>query len=122
MMMLVAALSLSIPNSMMAATAVLVCSFFPVIGSAPVTLGYAVYEFAATGSGHGFAMLIVAALIMTADNLVRPLFLKGTANLHPLIAFVGAFGGLEIFGFPGVFLGPIIAGLFIATLQILSES
>jgi predicted PurR-regulated permease PerM len=45
--------------------------------------------------------------------------LRGSTNLHPLVAFVAAFGGLQTFGFPGVFLGPIIAGLFITTVKVL---
>jgi predicted PurR-regulated permease PerM len=69
---------------------------------------------------HGIAMLVMAIVIAAVDNFVRPLVLRGgSANLHPLLAFVAAFGGLQTFGFIGVFLGPIVAGLFVATVQIL---
>ena len=60
-------------------------------------------------------------LIALVDSLVRPIFLRGSTNLHPLLAFVAAFGGLQVFGFMGVFLGPIIAGLFVAMVQVLKE-
>ena len=33
---------------------------------------------------------------------------QGSANLHPLIAFIVALGGLAAMGFPGIFVGPIV--------------
>ena len=63
-------------------------------------------------------MIVVGLMVATVDNFVRPIFLKGSGNLHPLVAFVAAFGGLQAFGFIGVFLGPIIAGLFTTSLKI----
>jgi predicted PurR-regulated permease PerM len=64
-------------------------------------------------------MAVVALMVAMTDNFVRPLFLRGATNLHPLVAFVAAFGALQSFGFVGVFLGPIIAGLFVTTVNVL---
>ncbi|MBC7692833.1 MAG: AI-2E family transporter [Methylotenera sp.] len=70
-----------------------------------------------------FIPLIVAAFVGVIDNFIRPAVLRGSANLHPLLAFVAAFGGLQVFGFSGVFLGPIIAGMFVITVEnLLSKS
>ena len=66
-------------------------------------------------------VLLVAAMgVSLVDNVVRPWVLKGTGNLHPFLAFIAAFGGLQVFGFAGVFLGPILAGLCVTLLT--SES
>lgn len=121
MLMLATGISLSVPNAGLVAAAVFLASFVPVVGSAPITLGVAAYEFVTTGSTSGVIALVMFGVIATVDNLIRPLFLKGSANLHPLLAFVAAFGGLQTFGFMGVFLGPIIAGLFVATVQIMKD-
>ena len=101
---------------------VFVASFVPVVGSAPITLGMAGQQFLEGNSGLGIVFLVVALFIMGVDNYIRPMFLKGTTQLHPMIAFVSAFGGLQTLGFTGVFLGPIIASLFIVIVQILSEN
>lgn len=93
---------------------VFVASFVPVIGSAPITFGVALYHLVVVGTGSGIALVVAAMIISTADNVVRPLFLRGTVNLHPLVALVTALGGLQVLGFVGVFLGPISAGLFLA--------
>jgi predicted PurR-regulated permease PerM len=74
--------------------------------------------------GHtavGVVLLITAIVVSIVDNVVRPAFLKGTANLHPLLAFVAAFGGLQMIGFSGIFLGPIVAAVFVITVHILTS-
>ena len=38
--------------------------------------------------------------------------------MHPLVSLLAIIGGIETFGVPGVFLGPIIAALLITLLQI----
>ena len=100
---------------------VFVGSFIPVVGSAPVTFAIALQQFVDGRQGAGIILLVTAVIAMGADNAVRPMFLKGSANLHPLIAFVAAFGGLQTIGFSGVFLGPIIASLFVITFKILVQ-
>lgn len=101
-----------VPNASVIAMVVFVASFIPLIGSAPVTLGLAGYYWIIEGTGLGLTLIVTALVVSTIDNVVRPAVLKGKANLHPLIAFISAFGGLQVMGFAGLFLGPIIAGVF----------
>jgi predicted PurR-regulated permease PerM len=37
--------------------------------------------------------------------------------MHPLIVLLGIFGGLELFGAAGVFLGPVVAAMAIWTID-----
>lgn len=112
-------LGAGVPNAALIGILVFLASFVPVIGGAPITLSVAVHAFLLDQNGAGITLLIGAVLVALLDNLIRPAFLKGSANLHPLMAFVAAFGGLQTLGFSGVFLGPIIAAMFVATVQIL---
>jgi hypothetical protein len=47
--------------------------------------------------------------------------LKGRSKMHPLVSLVAIFGGMEMFGILGIFLGPILAAVLIALLQIWPE-
>ncbi|MGK5088476.1 AI-2E family transporter [Bdellovibrionota bacterium FG-2] len=107
------------PNVFLIALLVFVSSFIPVVGSAPVTLGVAIQQFIEGRTGAAVALLIASFLIAAIDNLIRPMFLRGSANLHPMLAFVAALGGIQTLGFMGIFLGPIVAALFVVTLEIL---
>jgi predicted PurR-regulated permease PerM len=100
---------------------VFLASFVPLIGSGPITFGVAIQALVTGHRGMGIFLLVMAIVVSLVDNFIRPAVLKGAANLHPVLAFVAAFGGLQALGFPGVFLGPIVAGLFVVTVQHMIE-
>lgn len=52
--------------------------------------------------------LIVVGL---SDNLVKALVVSRGANLPPILVFLGAVGGLLVWGVVGIFLGPVILAL-----------
>jgi predicted PurR-regulated permease PerM len=111
------------PNGVLMGLCVFIASFIPIVGAAPVTFGLGLQQIFEPGrQTQGVILLVVALLITGIDNTVRPLFLRGSANLHPLLAFVAAFGGLQTLGFLGVFLGPILAALFVATIEVMSDA
>ncbi|MEK6706011.1 MAG: AI-2E family transporter [Bdellovibrionota bacterium] len=107
-----------VPNPMLIGSLVFIGSFIPIVGSAPVTLGVSLHQFFLGNTSVAIILFCAALVVLLLDNLIRPLFLKGSANLHPLLAFVAAFGGLQVIGFAGIFLGPIIAAVFIAIVHI----
>jgi len=117
----VACLVTDTPNVTIIAFAVFLTSFIPVVGSLPATLTVVLYQVLIANYPVAIALFIVAIIVTVLDNFIRPLILKGAGDLHPLLAFISAFGGLELFGLAGVFLGPIIAGLFIVTIQIVVD-
>jgi predicted PurR-regulated permease PerM len=45
------------------------------------------------------------------------LFLQGRTNRHPLLVFFGVLGGLQVFGFPGILLGPLTITVFLSFLN-----
>jgi predicted PurR-regulated permease PerM len=48
------------------------------------------------------------------DNFLRPLLISGRAEVPTLAVFIGVMGGLQAFGFIGLFVGPIVLGLLVA--------
>ena len=49
-----------------------------------------------------------AIVMLAGDHFVWPTLVGGSARLPFIIAFVGIFGGLTVFGLLGLFLGPVI--------------
>jgi predicted PurR-regulated permease PerM len=98
------------------------CSFFPMVGTAPVTVGLTVLS-AIQGDMTSAAIFgVFIPLVGVSDNFVRPYVLKGSAELHPLIGFVAAFGALDMIGFYGLFIGPVVVGLFFTLLPMVARS
>ena len=61
-------------------------------------------------------------IVSTADNVVRPLFISGRAQISTLPVFLGLAGGLAAFGFIGFVLGPVIVALALALFPLLREA
>lgn len=118
---LVAMLVTGFPNPGLVAFLVFAGSFVPLVGAAPVTLGSALIAWVQMGTTEAVVLFIGALVTSLADNVVRPWVLKGGANIHPLVGFMAAFGGLQFLGLSGLFLGPIVAGLSMALVRIHSR-
>jgi predicted PurR-regulated permease PerM len=57
------------------------------------------------------AIIVVAAgsiVVFVADHFVRPFLIGGAARLPFLWVLLGILGGLESFGFLGLFVGPAV--------------
>lgn len=110
-----------VPNAILFGTLGIFMGMVPVVGTAPVTFGGIAYLFF-TGQTLGAIILILGAVgIATIDNVVRSWILKGASEMHPLLALVSALGATVWMGPPGIFLGPIIAAVFLSFLNILSS-
>jgi hypothetical protein len=48
--------------------------------------------------------------ISSVDNFIKPILISRTSSLPLLLIVVGVFGGVLVFGFIGLFLGPTAAG------------
>jgi len=87
-------------------------SFLPVIGPYALYLTASLVLFAAgdTMTAIGLALygLIIGSIL---DYTLRPLLLSKRAKLHPLIIFLGVFGGISIMGLIGIIIGPIILSI-----------
>lgn len=92
--------------------ATFITSFLPLGGAAIIWLPVTIYLFATKGAIWGVAMLIWGALIISgSDNVVRPIIIGGQTNINTLILVFAILGGLQVFGFIGIFVTPIIVVL-----------
>ena len=55
------------------------------------------------------------------DNVIRTYVLKNETKLHPLLAVVSVFGGLQVMGLWGVFMGPVVACCLHSLLEIFNQ-
>jgi predicted PurR-regulated permease PerM len=97
-------------------------SFLPLAGPALIWGGAAVY-LALTGHG-GWALFLAlwgAGLVSMSDNFIKPLFIGGQARLPTFPLLISILGGLSVYGFLGVFVGPVILAILLAFLEIYRE-
>jgi len=59
-----------------------------------------------------------AVVIGLADNFLRPLLVGRHMEAHPLLLFFGILGGIMLFGFAGVVLGPVVVAFLNAAARL----
>jgi len=62
----------------------------------------------------GWFLLVVGML----DNLLRPLLMRGSASMSPMLIFFALLGGINTFGLMGLLYGPLLFGLALVLLYI----
>lgn len=81
----------------------------------PTSLGLAI-----SGSYDNAVFIALWGLLLVSavDNFVRPLLISADAKLPILLMFFGMLGGLKVYGFKGVLMGPVVIALFLAFMDI----
>ncbi len=90
----------------------IIVAILPFVGAALVWLPSAVYKLAIGETFNGLGILFYGMLIIsTIDNLIRPSIIGSRAKIHPALVLLGVLGGIELFGFLGIIIGPLILSI-----------
>ena len=65
-----------------------------------------------------FVLLWGLLIIGTIDNVIRTYMIKGKVAVNPIFAFFSILGGIALFGFWGMILGPLIVALAVTIFHI----
>ncbi|MEK6302060.1 MAG: AI-2E family transporter [Acidobacteriota bacterium] len=99
-----------------------VFALLPLVGTAIVWAPAAIYLVASGSWVKGLILVGWGALAVgTIDNILRPILIRGRVQMHPLLIFFSVFGGVSVFGFLGLFIGPVILALTMTTLGMVRE-
>ncbi|MCS6816420.1 MAG: AI-2E family transporter [Blastocatellia bacterium] len=94
-------------------------SFLPVVGAAIIWVPAAVVLIAQGSFGKGLFLLLWGTLVIsTADNIIRPWVIGGRTRLPMLLIFFSVLGGVKVFGFIGVVVGPVILSVALTLVEI----
>jgi predicted PurR-regulated permease PerM len=97
-------------------------SFLPLAGPAFVWGGVAAYLGITGEIGRAIGLAVWGtAIVSTADNWIRPLFIGGRAQLPTFLLLMSILGGVTVYGFLGVFLGPVTLAILFAFVDIYRE-
>lgn len=112
-----------LPSPIVFAVLSMGAAMIPFIGTAVVWIPAAVWLLL---TGHwGAALFFViwgAAVVSSADNVVRPLFISSRARITTLPVFIGLIGGISAFGAIGIFLGPVVIALVLALFKFAEDA
>jgi AI-2E family transporter/Crp-like helix-turn-helix domain len=110
------------PSALLLGLTAAICSLIPILGTALVWVPAAIYLMATGHVVKGIVLTLFGALVVgMVDNIIRPLVIGSRVELHPLLLLFAVLGGLQAFGFIGIFVGPVVISLIAALTTMVRE-
>ena len=116
----------SIPSPILWGFVMIFFALIPYFGTAviwlPAALNLILIGYLQNDSSYtinGIALLAYGVLVIsTIDNMLKPKIIGAKSGLHPIFVLLGVLGGLSIFGFIGLIIGPVMLALLMTFVDI----
>jgi predicted PurR-regulated permease PerM len=116
-------LIVGIPNALFWGAIMMITAFLPVLGTPLIWVPAAVGLILDGKTTRGILLLIYGAtIVMNIDNFLRPKLVSGRTNVHPVLILIGVLGGLKVFGFIGMLVGPLILAILVALIKFYEQN
>ncbi|MCW7755307.1 AI-2E family transporter [Desulfobotulus sp. H1] len=87
-------------------------SLIPVVGTALIWVPAVIWLWVTGETVKALGLLAWCLVVVgSLDNILRPLFMRGGAQMNGVLVFFAILGGLQLFGLAGLLYGPLIFGM-----------
>lgn len=94
-------------------------SLIPYLGSMIFYVPVAIYYLLVGQIWQGIFVLLWGAIVIgNIDNVIRAYMIKGKAQVNPIFVIFSILGGITLFGFWGVVLGPLVIAIAVTIFHI----
>ncbi len=98
-----------VPRALLLTLFAVIASILPVVGAWLIWIPVAVYMFTLGNTTNAVIFTLYCLLIVsTIDNILRPYLVSKRTKSSSAIVLIGMIGGLLVFGFLGLIIGPLI--------------
>lgn len=94
-----------------------IVDILPILGTGTVLIPWAVFSFITGSYGLGIGLLVIYACISVIRQIIEPKIVANNLGIPPIVSIMGMYIGLQLFGFIGIFLMPIL----ITVLKVLND-
>lgn len=110
-------LILRVPNAFTIAAIAAFLDFLPYLGVGAIFVPWIIYCFVTGNYFLAFGLLILYVFVHLQRHFAEPKVLSSNLGLNPLATLISLFVGLQLFGFMGLFIGPVILVIFKALMN-----
>ncbi|KEO85559.1 membrane protein [Erythrobacter sp. JL475] len=111
-----------VPSPLLLGVLMAILALIPAVGTALVWAPAGVWLIVVGEVWQGVFVLGAGFLIISSvDNVLRPILVGRDTGIPDWIILITTLGGISLAGFSGIVLGPLVAGLFLASWGILQE-
>jgi len=110
---------LRLPLPVFFAAVAFMASMIPVVGVATIWVPFVIFLFITQEYARAVALLVLGAVVISGiDNVLKPLLIGQKTKLPYSLLFLSILGGLQVYGFLGIFLAPAVLSLFFVLIKI----
>ncbi len=96
-----------------------ILSLLPYLGSMIFYIPVGIYYLLVGEIWRGIFVLVWGAVVIgLTDNVIRAYMIKDKAEINPIFVFFSILGGIALFGFWGVIVGPLVVALAVTVIHI----
>ncbi|MGG3852927.1 sporulation integral membrane protein YtvI [Caldifermentibacillus hisashii] len=88
-----------------------IIDLLPYLGTGLVFVPWIIYEFIVNNYSLGIGLLVLYIVVLVQRQIIEPKIVSTNIGISPLASLVSIFIGLQLFGFVGLIIGPIVAVL-----------
>ena len=108
-----------VSNVVLLSALTFILALLPVVGPPLVWIPVGVGLLISGETFNGVGLLLYSAIMVSSlDNILRPKLIGDRAHIHPTIVLLGVLGGIVVFGFSGLILGPLVLSIFVTILDV----
>jgi len=108
-----------VPNAILLTFLTSIIAIIPILGAWLVWLPVVIYLFVSGDTNAAIGLLIYGTFFVSLiDNVIRTLIISKKTQINTGIILVGMLGGLLVFGFLGLIIGPLILAYILLILEI----
>jgi len=112
-----------VPNALFWSAIMMITAFVPVLGTPLIWVPAGVGLMMDGSMTKGILLLVYGAtIVMNIDNFLRPKLVSGRSNVHPVLILIGVLGGLRVFGFIGMLIGPLVLAILVALIKFYEQN
>ncbi len=111
-----------IPNAIVWTFIMMLLALIPLIGTFAVWAPASAYLVSTGSTFSGVALFVYGAFVVgISDEYLRPVLVNRYATIGSSVIILGVLGGISVFGFMGLFFGPIIVGSLKAAIEVYDD-
>lgn len=111
-----------VPSPLLLGVFMAILALIPVLGTALVWAPAGIWLLLIGEVWQGVFVLATGFIVISSvDNVLRPILVGRDTGIPDWIILVTTLGGIALAGFSGIVIGPLVAGLFLASWSILQE-
>jgi len=111
--------ALGLPSPIFWGAMMALLSLLPIVGPWFIYLPTATILIVSGSYVRGIVLLAVGIVIVSqSDNLIRPLIIGNRTKIPTMLLLFSIIGGIKVFGLLGLVLGPVIASIVLAFLEV----